>query len=893
MTLTAGSRLGSYEISALLGAGGMGEVYRARDSKLGREVAIKILPQRFSSDPSRLSRFEKEARSASALNHPNIITIHEIGEIDQISFIVMELVEGQTLRQLLNSGPLPIRKVLDFAVQIAEGLAKAHSAGIVHRDLKPENLMITKDGFVKILDFGLAKLLPPVGSELNASDAQTTSRTTAGVVLGTTVYMSPEQARGETVDFRSDQFSFGSILFELVTGKRAFQRSSSVDTLSAIIRDDPDAISAITPSTPAPLRWMIERCLMKNPDERYASTKDLARELAYLRNNLGDISTGQSAVPTQPVPATAKSSRTAWAIAVVAALAAILAVFAYFHKPEKQATTIRFHIAAPENSTFNFAGRDAGPVTVSPDGTQIAFVATTTDGKKLLFVRKLNTVTPQALNGTNGAAYPFWSADSKNLGFFADGKLKKIAASGGSVQTLCDAPVGRGGSWNQNGIIVFSPSIFGPLYRISADGGSFTQVTSLEKDPGELNHRWPFFLPDQRHFVYLDFRSIVAGQKAGHRVYIGSIDNEKSIFLFNANSPVMYAPPGYLVYVRESNLVAVPFDANKLQVTGKARAIAENVQAYPNTASAIFSVSQNGVLTYQTSHTPAVSQLAWFDRSGKQLSTLGPKGDFEDPAVSNDGKHVAINRIDPQNGITNIWVYESTEDTANRFTFSASFDHHAIWSPDESRIIFDSERNGPSDLYEKNFNGTGSEQLLLHTDEEKVALCFSPDGRFLVYQSTNLKTKGDLWMMPLFGDRKPIPFLHTDNSELGGQISPDGKWLAYTSDESGRWEVYVTTFPDVSSKWQVSTAGGTQPRWRRDRKGLFYLAADRKLMSVEIKSSGTFESGAVTPLFATRAKYTGTIAYDVSADGQSFLINTIVSDETPTPLTVVLNWKNQ
>lgn len=891
MPLPSGTRLGPYEILASVGAGGMGEVYRARDTRLGREIAVKILPSQFLSDPVRLSRFEKEARSASALNHPNIITIHEIGQFGETSYIIMELVDGKTLREILSGGTVPVRKTLDIAAKIAEGLAKAHSAGIVHRDLKPENVMITNDGLVKILDFGLAKLLRNDDSIRGGPEAQTMSATQPGVVLGTVGYMSPEQASGDTIDFRSDQFSLGSILYEMTTGKRAFQRSSAVATLSAILHEEPESIGSVAPSVPTPIRWIIERCLAKNPDDRYASTKDLARDLATLHAHSSEIRTSGEAIALAPgkISSAKRSVRFAWGVTAMAIFVAVITGIVYFKRIPKPSPALRFYVSAPENSTFLFAGRDAGPVTVSPDGSRLAFVATTKEGKRRLFVRALDSLSARPLEGTDGASYPFWSPDNRFLGFFADGKLKKIEAARGSVQAICDAPFGRGGTWNDDGVILFSPGVFTPLYRVSSNGGPVMQVTKIEKSSSEYSHRWPSFLPDGRHFLYLGLRPILIGQKAGHRIYIGTLDGKENRFLLTASSRVSYAWPGYLLFVREATLLAMPFDARKLDITGEAILVVEQVQAYLNTASAVFSVSENGVLAYQAGAAAPISQLGWFDRSGLRIATLGPPGDYEDPDLSPDGTRVAFNRIDSQTGITNIWFHEVSQNRQMRYTFSPSYDHHAVWSPDQSRIIFDSNRNGPAELYQKALHGTGSEELLFQSNEEKTPNGFSPDGRLLVYQSNNDRTKWDLWLLPL-RDRTPSPFLRTENNELGAQISPDGRWAAYTSDESGRWEVYVTGFPAAGGKWQISTTGGMQPRWRHDGKELFYLSADRKLMCVEIKEGNSFESGETKPLFDTRSRYTGNVAYDVSTDGQKFLINSILSDETSPPLTVVVNW---
>jgi serine/threonine protein kinase/Tol biopolymer transport system component len=894
MKLSQGSRIGSYEILSILGAGGMGEVYCARDTKLGREVAIKVLPSEFSSDRARLSRFEKEARSASALNHPNIITIHEIGQVDSTSYIVMELVDGKTLREILSSGPMTVHRVLEIASQIAEGLAKAHSAQIIHRDLKPENVMITKDGFVKILDFGLAKLHQD-DSQKEGSHLTTLSSTHPGLIVGTIGYMSPEQAGGDPIDFRSDQFSFGAVLYEMLTGKRAFQRNTVVNTISAILKDEPQPIDTIIPNTPGPVRWVIDRCLSKDPDGRYSSTKDLAHEIHGLRKHFSEISTmtSGSGPAHLAVPSSKSSARVAWIIAAIAVLFAIIAGMAYLKRVPVSQPTIRFHVSPPQGATFNFVGRDAGPVIVAPDGRRMAFVATSKEGKKQIYVRKLNSLDADALEGTEGATYPFWSGDSRFIGFFAEGKLKKIGIHGGPAQTLCDALAGRGGAWNRDGVIVFTPGIYEPLYRISANGSSLTQLTRLEKNTDELSHRWPYFLPDQRHIIYIGFKQNVADQKSGHRVHITSIDGkENTIVELNTQSQVLAALPGYLLFGRENSLLAQAFDMNKLQITGEAFPIAQQVQLYLNTGNAIFSVSQNGVLAYQQSSTPSISQLKWFDRNGKEISTLGPPGDYEDPDLSPDGKKVAINSINSQIGSTNIWYFDVLQNKQTRFTFSASFDHHAVWTPDQTKIVYDSQRRGRANLYVKSLSGTGSEELLLESDEEKTPTCYSSDGRYLVYQSSNLKTKSDLWLLQFFGDRKPIPLIRTENNEVGGQISPDNKWLAYTSDESGKWEIYVTSFPKVSGKRQISTSGGTQPRWRADGKELFYLSTDRKLMSVEIKEGERFEEGEPKPLFATQSRYTGNVAYDISADGKLFLINTIISNVQSPPLAVVLNWNN-
>lgn len=888
MKFSSGSMLGPYEIIAPLGAGAMGEVYQARDTRLKRQVAVKVLPSEFSTDKERLQRFEKEAHSASALNHPNIVTIHEIGQIDSSPYIVMELVDGKTLREILSSGPLPLRKMLNIATQIAEGLAKAHSAGIVHRDLKPENLMITKEGLIKILDFGLAKLTLIESSADRKSQTPTIGETHPGLILGTVMYMSPEQACGLPVDFRSDQFSFGIILYEMLTGKQPFQRNSIAETISAVLNEEPGMNDSVHLNIPEPLRWILESCMVKDSEGRYASTKDLARDLARIRDRLSANVTSAEAL-FQSAPHKNKLKHLIAAISGLAILATVIILITTSStKRPEPGPTIRFAVHSPEKSTFNFIGRDAGPVAISPDGRRLAFSTTTQEGRRLLFVHSLDKLVAQSLNGTDGASYPFWSYDSRSIGFFADGKLKKIESTGGAVQTLTDAPLGRGGTWNKDGVIVFSPGVFHPLYRISSAGGATTPVTKIAK--GELSHRWPHFLPDGQHFVYLEFKPSREGVIMVHDVRVGSLDNMDSQFLLKSNSRVAYASPGYLLSIRESTLMAIPFDAKSLRITGEPLPIADNAQVYLNTASAIFSASENGNLAYQAGGTPTVSQLIWFDRSGKQVNAIGPPSDYEDPHISPDGSKVALNKLDPQTGVSNIWIYDLSSGTDTRFTFSRSFDHNPIWSPDKSKIVFDSNRKGPAGLYQRSLIGTEGEELLFDSDEEKTPTDWSPDGQIIIYQSSNLKNRWDLWTLPLSGDRKPRPLLRNEYNEMDGRISPNGKWLAYTSDESGLREVYVSAISGSSGKWQISTAGGSQPKWRRDGKEIYYLAADRKLMAVPIQDSDHFQAGTANPLFETRSRYTGNSAYDVTSDGQRFLINTVVSGQTSTPITVVINW---
>jgi len=880
MTVSGGTRLGPYEILAQLGAGGMGEVYRARDTRLQREVAVKVLPAELSSDAARLKRFEREARSASALNHPNIVTIHEVGQSDSTSFIVMELVDGKTLRELLYAGPLPLRKLLSIAAQVADGLAKAHASGIVHRDLKAENVMVTSDGFVKILDFGLAKLTHPDSDSGQTEQAPTIpGGTEPGVVMGTVGYMSPEQAAGQRVDFRSDQFSFGSILYEMATGKRAFERATKPETLSAIIREEPEPLATVAPKTPAHLIWVVERCLAKDPEDRYGSTKDVARDLAAMRKD-----SGSQAGLLAPVVARRKG-RELLTTVLLATAALILGVvgtlFVARARRSDPPRKIQSSLLPPEKFAFH-----NGQMALSPDGRRIAFVALNPGGARVLWVRPLDSPSAQPLPGTEGACYPFWSPDSRFLGFFAGGKLKKIDASGGAPQTLADAQNGLGGSWSREGLILFAPSPQDPIHQVSSSGGASAAVTERAGSPVEISHRWPFFLPDGRHFLYLARNA----QPEKSAIYVGSVQSKERKLLVNAESNVAYALPGFLLYCRERTLLAQPFDPSGLRLSGEAFPVGERVQYFVNDASAAFSVSDNGVLVYQAGTAAGESQLAWFDRSGKQLETVGAPADYTEPRLSRDGRRVAVGISDSQ-GRGDLWLYDFARRTPTRFTFDPARDFASVWSPDDSRIVFCSVRKGPADIYQKILDGTGGVEALLASDAYKIPNDWSPDGRFIAFQMVDptAKTRLDLWLFSV-SDRKATLFLQTESNERSARFSPDGRWMAYVSDESGKDEVYVQPFPGTGRRWQVSTAGGRHPTWRGDGRDLVYLEPPNKLMAVEVRTEAAFAAGMPKLLFEPRMKPLVQRQFDVSSDGNRFLINLALEEGASAPVTLVQNW---
>ncbi len=887
MTVATGTRLGPYEILAPVGAGGMGEVYRARDTRLDRTVAIKVLPSHLSSNNELRQRFEREARAISNLEHPYICTLHDVGHQDGVDYLVMEFIEGETLADRLSKGALPTDQVLRYGIQISDALDKAHRAGIVHRDLKPGNIMLTKVG-AKLVDFGLAKLhgsdcaLP---SSLTSLPTERHPITGEGAILGTFQYMAPEQLEGREVDARTDIFAFGGVVYEMATGKRAFTGRSQASLIGAILKDNPPPISTIQPMAPPALDRVVRKCLAKDPDERWQSAHDLMDELRWI----AEARSGAGLPPAIGAERN-KRERIAWfALTVILFVAALTLGIVYFRRPPVEVRAVRSFIPPPEKSSFDL-GRFGATITVSPDGARLAFVARTADGRNLLWVRSLDGLSAQVLVGTEAAAYPFWSPDSRFLGFFAQGKLKRIDAAGGPPLTLCDAPQGRGGAWNRDGLIIFSPNTSSALHRVSAaSGGTSSPVTKLDETRSEVTHRWPTFLPDGDHFLYLG-GTISADE--GAPVYIASLESNESKLLMRANSNVEYAQ-GYLLYLRGTTLMARPFDAKRLEILGDAFPLAEQVQHSVRGPFSVgaFSVSENGILAYLMGRSTGSSQLAWFDRSGGQLGVLGDQASYSNPRLSPDGKMATVGVIDPQSGRPDIWLYEVARARRTRLTFDPAEERTVAWSPDGSRIAFSSNRKGHFDIYQKASSGAGSDESLLESDFDKQPTSWSRDGRFLLYGATLPKTQADIWVLPLSGDRKPFPFLNTEFNEGNGQFSPDGRWIAYFSTESDSVELYVAPFPGPGGKRQISTSGALPPaRWRADGKEIFYMAPDNKLMTAEVNGEGPMlEVGAVRALFEIRSGGPG-VAYDVTADGQRFLVNTAVEQKESTPITLVINW---
>ena len=879
MSLAPGVRLGAYEIVVPLGAGGMGEVYRARDTRVGRDVAVKILPAEFSSDPDRLTRFEQEARASAALNHPNIIALFDVGQHLGTPFIVSELLEGQTLRERLRGASLPVRKAVEFAVQIANGLAAAHEKGIVHRDLKPENIFITNDGRAKILDFGLAKLTQPEPALSGISVLPTTPpQTVPGVVLGTIGYMSPEQVRGHAADHRSDIFALGALLYEMLSGRRAFGGDTAMDAMSAILKEDPpDLPSTGNRPIPPPLARIVDRCLEKNPSARFQSTRDLAFALE---------GSSQSGSPVAMADTRSRFRRAAlpWMAAIVALIAFIATLpFAVSHVREEPPTRrpVRFTIGPPEGVAF-FGGIAFRPAqAVSPDGRHMVFVATRPGVPVSLWVRSLDSLSARVLPGTENANFPFWSPDSRFIGFFADGKLKKVGLSGGPPQPLCDASDGEGGTWNANGVIVFAGPPTSGLSKVSDSGGEPIAVTKLAPSL-ERSHKYPQFLPDGRRFIFL--------AQPANEIRLGSLDSTESTKLVNAESKAMFSRDGYLLFVRHDTLMAQGFDPARGVLDPDPILIAEDIPSNASNGRAAFSVSDSGILTYRTGAGGGGAQLTWRDRSGAQTQILGESAPYRNLALSPDGDRAVVS-AGADGEKTDLWMFDLRRGLRTRFTLDPSIDIQPAWSPRGDKIVFGSARNGTAyDLYVKSTLDGTSEQILLDDEVSKYPFSWSPDGQFILY-GTASGPHQDLWVLSL-ADRKPRPYVQTPYNEFAGRFSPDGHWVAYRSNESGQAEIYVAPFPGPGEKARISITGAAQgyPRWRKDGRELFYVRSDDTLMVVAVDGSGsTFRANQPRALFQLRAVF-GRDVFDVSSDGERILAltrDTIIQDEL---LTVVLDW---
>ncbi len=897
MALNPGFKLGPYEISRPLGTGGMGEVYRARDTKLSREVALKVLPQEFAADVERMGRFEREAKVLASLNHPNIASIYGFEESGGAGTpacapfpacaLVMELVEGATLADRIAKGPIPIDEALPIAKQICEGLEYAHERGIVHRDLKPANIKITPDGAVKILDFGLAKAMEGEAATSDPSTSPTLSHlaTQAGIILGTAAYMSPEQAKGKTVDRRADIWSFGCVLFEMLTGRQVFTGETITDVLAAVVRAEPEW-TQLPANTPPMIRHLLRRCLQKDAKQRLRDIGDarIVLEEAVSGLHLGD--TG-----SLPQPAAAPQGAIRWlraspwvGMSVFAIVAAFFAVAYLAHTP-KAMPAIVSQIGPPAGQTFALGGNEAGPPVFSPDGRKLAFAAVSPDGQQQLWVRSLDSPTAQPLAGSDGATYPFWSPDGRYLGFFAHGKLNRIDAAGGPPVALCDAPNGRGGAWGPSDTILFTPDLASTVYRVPASGGTPTEVVKPSLNTG--SNRWPQFLPDGNHFLFYN-HSDVPGESGA---FVASLQGGQPKRLIRGASNAVFAPPGYLLFIRQGSLMVQPFDARTLRLSGDAVPVAENVVENFLIFRSMFAVSENGMLAYEGGNSVRGNfELLWFDRSGKQMAQTGTAGAYYTPRISPDGSKLAVS-IGGTDG-NNLWVFDLVRGIKSRLTFSQN-DISPAWSPDGKRVVFQSGRETFFHLYEKAADGSGKTTPVLVDDANEYDPVWSADGRYLVFErKANAPTsRMEIWAMPTFGNRKPFPVVQSQFQDFQPSLSPDGKWLAYLSTESGRPEVYVQPFPGGGERWQVSAAGGDWPEWRHDGKEIFYISAGDKVMAAKITEAGfQLIIGKETPLFQINAIFSPGWSYDVSADGKQFVVANQRQAKEASPLTLVANW---
>jgi eukaryotic-like serine/threonine-protein kinase len=886
MTIPSGTRLGPYDIQAPLGAGGMGEVYRARDTRLDRIVAIKVLPTDLSRSPEARQRLEREARAISALSHPHICTLYDVGHQDGVDYLVMEYLEGETLEERLRKGALPLNQVLRYGVEIADALSKAHAKGIVHRDLKPGNIMLTRSG-AKLLDFGLARVMKqpaPVVSGLPGLTTETMRLTGEGVIVGTWQYMAPEQLEGGEADARTDIFALGTVLYEMATGRAAFSGKTQASLIAAILSSHPPAIASLQSMSPPALDHAVRKCLEKDPQERWQSAHDLKVELQWIAE-LPPEGGGLPAQATLPRFGRGLVLATA-ALALIALVGMGLAYWRTTHTAPP--AVVRFSITPPESTLFD----DTPPPLISPNGRILAFCAQGADQQRKIWVRPLDSQTAQPLPGT--VCNFTWSPDSRYIGFFAEGKLKRIEISGLIPEDLCTVGSAFLPTWNQYGILLFAgPNM--PIQQINLADCAIKLATRLDSSRGEERHLFPRFLPDGRNFLW------VAVSRSGEKdIYIGSLGSEMGRLLINNGSTPSYVPPGYLVFAREGKLLAVALDSRHLRTTGETfPVVREQVEFGNDSGWTRYSVSQNGVLVYRPGESiTANKQLQWLNRAGKQVGLIAEPSLYQNVQLSPDGERIAVSRIDRLSHTGDIWIYGINRKTWTRFTFnSISGGGVASWSPDGQRIAYGFGDRELPQLYVKRADGSAPEEALLQVKDEPFPDCWSPDGRYLVYETSNRKTGSDLWVLPLFGDRKPIPFSQTQFNETAGTISPDGHWIAYESDESGRWEVYVRPFPGPGRRWQISSGGAAgsppywrlEPKWRKDGKELFYVSADWKLMSVPVRLGATFEMGTPTPLFPLRKDS----EYDVSGDGRRFLVLAEDQNQPPPLIKVVLNWTSE
>jgi Tol biopolymer transport system component len=852
-------------------------VYRARDTRLGRDVAVKILPESFAKESDRLNRFEQEARAVAALNHPNILSVFDTGQNNGTPFLVSELLEGETLRTVLDRGALSQRRAIDYGVQIAQGLAAAHEKGIVHRDLKPENIFITRDSRIKILDFGLAKLQQKAAAADGVT--LTSSHTAAGVVMGTASYMAPEQVRGEPADARTDIFAFGTMMYEMLAGNRAFRRETTAETMTAVLKEDPPELSDPGRGVSLALERIVRRCLEKDPEQRFQSAKDLSFALSALS---GTESSAAARITSSPP----KLPVLLWA-SIAAALLLVIAIT--WALAGRQAAADRMQFAIPLTG-------EVSHIALSPDGRLLAFVSPKEEtGIPVLFVQRVGSASANVLAGTQGASYPFWSPDSTFLGFFANGKLLKIAAAGGTPQALATVESARGGTWGSHGVIVYAPDSGSALWRVNADGTAAAALTDHLFVGNEQSHRWPVFLPDGTHLLFWagNFGNVKDDRQSG--IFLSSLDGKQKKLVTLAHSSFTISADRLFYADDERHLASVALDTSKGTTSGNTTIVANAVAAQPSTFWAALTASTNGTVIYDTETGASLSVLTWMDRTGKVLGKIGEAAVQCNPTLSPDGSRVAVDVSDQKANNVDIWFLNTTGVNSSRFTFDPAEEVVGVWSRDGKQVAYRSAGSAAdhANLLVKPASGLEAGRVLMKIqnaddlvpnswvlgDKQILVTHESPGGYYLE-------------LIPTAGGA-PVAFEKDRGNQIDGQISPDGKWAAYASDESGTWEIYVTTFPGGAGKWQVSRGGGTEPRWRGDGKEIFYLAPGGMITAVPVSTLGEFSTGTPTPLFQFHGRApissTDSFSYDVTKDGKRFLVNRYVKPEKITPLTIVLN----